>query len=215
MRLQQMAATTETVRRYDADTVRQVLARASELEQEEQDRLSAVQVEALGREIGLSPEAVRRALGEIEHRTGNVQQLQQLRPLRSRAVIDSAMPGLMYAIALSFFVFYVSSNHSSSVPDPLILVIAFCIPPLIALVNSWRQRSLLLGLIGGVATTLSALLAICIGATLGSHNPAFGSELGMILGAAVLIGLIAALIGDFGRRQFESWQAKHYKARER
>ncbi|MBC7809183.1 MAG: hypothetical protein H7145_23860 [Akkermansiaceae bacterium] len=62
--------TTISLPRYNSESVRQILARASEIESRpDTEALTPAQVETLGREIGLSPDAVRRALGELHPQT--------------------------------------------------------------------------------------------------------------------------------------------------
>ena len=60
------ARNTRTLPVYDSETMRDVLARAAQIETETQADapMTAAQIETLGRELGLSSDAVRRSLGE-------------------------------------------------------------------------------------------------------------------------------------------------------
>lgn len=98
----QNAATTPV---YDSETVREVLARAAQIEQQAQTDapMTAEQIETLGRELGMSPESVRRALGEkTTTQYAPVQTRTATEPVATQARMKSALLPLFWLAFLCF-----------------------------------------------------------------------------------------------------------------
>lgn len=94
---------TETPR-YDSETVRQVLARASDIEQQqaETEALTAAQIETLGSEIGLSSVAVRQALGEFRVGTGQGALQTTQKQITNSQILAAFLTGFAHLLVLLF-----------------------------------------------------------------------------------------------------------------
>lgn len=155
--------------RYDSQTVREVLARASEIEtQAEPELLTVAQVEALGSELGLSPEAVRRALGE-KGVVGSVVPATSARkrvlvPLTQEQVKAAYSFTLWYALICFPVIFGVagamrSGTTSTEIAAPIASIVALVIPIYLACRSGFLAKRVGVAAVGGF---LSVLLISCV-----------------------------------------------------
>lgn len=196
--------------RYDSGTVRRVLARASELEQQEVETLSAPQIEALGRELGLSPDAVRRALGEVTggYRTQISSVNTALRPLSVREMLLTPLPGVVYGACVAAFILLAPGGFSmfdlstNSLTVFALQFLFYWLPPALALWLGWRRRDWRLGLATGV---FIAYVAQYAGPTALSIKSGFSMNGEYLM--TTLWGAAAGAVGGFlGKRRQEEQQ---------
>lgn len=179
-RFQKSEQGANAARRYDSDAVRHILARASEIESRtEPDPLTEEQVEALGREVGLSPEAVRRALRkkigvEVGHETARETRL--LPPITRSDVRSAAQSGLLYsvvalvAMAATLVVGHYSNDLRYVSPAYWLMaagLVIFCMiylflcPLLFPFLYGWRRRDWRQGLL--LTLALIPMYAVAFG----------------------------------------------------
>ena len=206
--------------RYDAESVREVLARASEIEaaQHEPDALTAEQVETLGAELGLSPAAVRRALGEREHKASPaVLTVPSISARRERLtvaqIVAVPLPGLVYAIALSVCLFtlarFLNGAILTTAATAFILFSVFFLPPLLSGWLGWRRGDVRLGLATGFACPALTMLALIVGAGLQSGKWATpDARSALIIGSSIVAGTFLGWFGAFLRERYEQEQTE-------
>jgi hypothetical protein len=164
-------STPHSLPHFDNETVRQVLLRASAIqEQRQQASLSVAQIEALGNELGIAPEAVRQALGELTNApsvasVSSAPIHSETLPLMTVAqMITTPIPGLLYGLFLSYFVR--TANSTLGIPDPAPYLVAltyaaiFVFPALIAFGSGWLRRDLRAGAIVGAFLTVLPLSTV-------------------------------------------------------
>jgi hypothetical protein len=193
---------------YDGETARQILARAREIEQstaQEANTVSAAQIEALAGELGISPDAVRRALGERSAGASvapvHTHASRTLPPLTKRDIKAAFVPGLWYApmvgMFLSWFLVATKSGGAEFNSSVLWAIVAYFLvffaAPLLAALHGWRTRDYRQGLIAGAATAVlcGATIAVVFAAGNGSHtgNESFYRMLMMSVVATLLLGM--------------------------
>lgn len=160
--------TTETTR-YDSETVRQVLVRASNIEQQqaETEALTAAQIETLGSEIGLSPVAVRQALGEFRVGTGRgALQTTQKQITNSQAFAAFAM-GFACLLVLLFAKWawgFVHTNNPivGNLAVAILYTTVYILPMFSSCRYGWHSRNTMLGMIAGVGVGSAYFVAFCI-----------------------------------------------------
>ena len=166
--------------RYDSETVRRVLARAHEIEQTavQDEPLSAAQVEVLAAELGIAPDAVRRAMGEVVGGGVVGGAAVTMRPTSARRagitqgdVKRALLPGLIYAAVISLLcVLYLVVDRLHLDSEPVwnvvmqLLSAAFLlvIPTLVIAVYSARQRTPLLGVLTGAFVVFAPMFVISV-----------------------------------------------------
>ncbi|MBC8139364.1 MAG: hypothetical protein H8F28_26100, partial [Fibrella sp.] len=163
--------TSNAAPRYDSEMVRQVLARASEIEsQAETELLTADQVEALGSDLGLSSEAVRRALGERTDAgsdlgaTSMTGRRRALVPLTQEQVKAAYLPNLWFALICFPIIFGLAKfMYSNAMPSGVGIVfgigIGFVIPLYLAFRSGFLAKRVGVATVGGL---LTVLIASCI-----------------------------------------------------
>lgn len=204
--------------RFDSDAVRQVLLRASAIhEQQQQETLSAAQVETLAQELGISSSAVRQALGEattqnVTPSTTVVNNQETLRPLTVAQMITTPLPGLLYGMFVACFV---GSGISAvglpgAVPYLLVLTISaiYLFPALLAFLLGWIRRDARAGTLVGLFLSILPLVAVSIssGLTMGVwrvHEPSWAA--GMTSGCVAL--------GSLGGWLRQRWDAEQVERR--
>ena len=160
--------TTPTAPVYDSETVREVLSRAAQIEQERQegDTMTAEQIETLGRELGLSPDAVRRSLGE---KVGTVAPVQatvatQTEPLTRAQLIRGFAP-LVVHLAVSYFLlsFWAGlpqSRLESTAQNDLLIRASFLLPFLLLAWAGWATKRVRLSIVGAIYLPLFSYLML-------------------------------------------------------
>ena len=169
----------------DTDTVRQVLARASEIEQQKDpETLTVEQVETLGRELGISPEAVRRALGEVAPNTNQQlvhiprsKRLQQsnykaaLQPVLRFSGLNAAVLFVYMCTAIANSNFLRSQNimespakHNVLFSMIMGLALTFIVaaPVLISMTSGWHSRHIRTGMLGGLVLGIASVLSTSV-----------------------------------------------------
>lgn len=199
--------------RFDSQAVREVLARASEIEAEpETELLTAAQIETLGAEIGLSPEAVRKALGEKIGSTAVVAEASPaihknvLAPLTQEQVKAAYMLNLWYALFSFFFLFGVLKfMHGGTTPretgTPLAIIAAFGAPIFLAFRSGFLAKRVKVGMVGGLLTTLLVALVSLVAGAIVEGN---GSLNGVMV-ILVLVTLLGAIAGGAGAAARHWW----------
>jgi hypothetical protein len=199
-------ATTNEIPRYDSETVREVLARASEIEaQTETELLTATQVEALGSELGLSPEAVRRALGEKSGvasevaKTSTITRDKALEPLTQERIKAAYLPNLWYGLVCFPIIFALYRlMHGGTTPSeigvPMAIAVAFVVPVYLAFRSGFLTKEARVGAVGGLLTVLLvSSIALIAG---GMAMP--GSSMQRVDRIVLLVLIIGAAFGALG-----------------
>lgn len=200
--------------RYDSETVREVLARASEIEtQAEPDLLTASQVEALGSELGLSPEAVRRALGEkigVGRETMTASRTirrKALVPLTQEQVKEAYLINLWIALAC-FPIMFVAARfmHSGTMPQEIGIVtyigIGLVIPFYLALRSGFLTKRVGVAMVGGILTTLlTTFISLIALLTAPNSN---GNGIGQMILLMLFLGMVAGAMGAGARHWWDS-----------
>ncbi len=199
-----------TVPLYDPESVRRVLARASEIEtQAETELLSVVQVEALGAELGLSPQAVRIALGETvgsSADTGVVAGVprRQVRGVLTQEQVKAAfMPNAWYSLVCFFLLAFVARmSHSGTMPNPVGLgcavIIGLLVPVYLAFRSGYLSRNIRVGAVGGGLTTALLSIIATISLYLAVPNAGLQGVEAVIL-CLTALGVCAGMLGAFIR----------------
>lgn len=187
---------------YDSEAVRRVLARASQIEaQSTNELLNAGQVEALGEEIGLSPGAVRRALGEARKIGEDVplgSQTQTRSVPLTRDVLKSAcLPNLLLALFWipSAFIESRAVDTGSMSGETLIALVCYVYLPMLFLLATrfgFVAKRAGLGIGGAWLTTCITIAFSCVSGYFGSidHSTPVTSML--------MTNFIFSLLGIFG-----------------
>ncbi|MBC8139918.1 MAG: hypothetical protein H7Y38_00600, partial [Armatimonadetes bacterium] len=169
---------------YDSETVREVLARAAQIEQEKQADapLTAEQIETLGLELGLSPDAVRRSLGE---KVGTVAPVKtaitattQTEPLTRAQLVWGFAPMLIHIVAsylfLSFWVTLPQSRLENVSSIGNFLIIAFgTVPYLLSAYAGWTTKRVRLSVIGAIYLPLFFYLVLNVMSAASGYNIAW------------------------------------------
>ncbi len=185
---------------YDSEAVRRVLTRATEIEAET-ERLTARQVEALGSELGLSPDAVRRALGETTGRNTDVAlapqaRYRQTQPL-TRAVLQSAyLPSVWFAVMQIPLAFIGSRSIDTGAisGETMIAYILYIYLPLLfclAIRSGFLVKRAGVGIAGAWVATASTLAISCLSGYLGAINPPSVESM-------LMTNLVFSVLGVFG-----------------
>lgn len=215
-RFRESEDTTQTTPCYDSQTVRQVLARASEIEsQPESETLTAEQVETLGRELGLSPDAIRRALHERVN--PNVAQqivsgTKSLPPITRYDVKNAGKLDLLYS-SVAFFTLVLSLvlGHYHELFDsvsPAVFVPAFVIIGIYMLLGpsifpfwygwrrkDWRQGLLLTAALLPMYGTSIGIAILVVLALIPIHLSFGGPPYTALVIASLLSGIVGGLSG--------------------
>jgi hypothetical protein len=200
--------------RYDAETMQKVIETATRLQQAHRETVSAEQIEEIGKEVGLDPVFVRRALDLVSSGSGAETQAattaavtpaitrnasvarrrerRRMEPLSGMDILGAQAPGLLYAV---YAVIAVSSfgnwrNDAGvvfGIVQPLLLTLA-----LAARMRS-RRRAAILGATLGFCGCLAAMLGGGFG------NTDFGSFFG-----AVFFGVFLAML-SVGTSSLSGW----------
>lgn len=201
--------------RYDSETVREVLARASEIEtQAEPDLLTASQVEALGSELGLSPEAVRRALGE---KTGVGREVvtasratrrQALVPLTQEKVKEAYLINLWFALACFPIMFGVARfMDKGTMPNEIAMVLCigmgFVIPFYLALRSGFLTKRVGVATVGGLLTVLLTSFVSFVALWTGTRDSP-GNGVGQVILLMLFLGAVAGAVGAGARNWWDS-----------
>lgn len=218
----ELETTTSNNSLYDGEAARKVLARASEIEsnkieQPKPELLNASQIEALGAEIGLSPEAIRRALGEAREgaildgttstRT-NGRRSSIAVPLTQERVRAAYLPTLWYAL-LCFPAIFILSRliQSHTVPQDigalLGITVSMVIPVVLAFRSGYLTRRAGVGAIGGFLSTLAIAIMVVTAVTMA--DPVRGG--GSVPAAFFLLALVGAVAGTFGAVAHNWWES--------
>lgn len=207
---------------YDSEAVRKVLARASEIESAKEgaaqsEMLSPSQIEALGEEIGLSPDAIRRALGEIGRESTNgvtasprihPRSAVTATPLTQEQVKKAALTTLYYSLLCSPVVLLLSHlMYSNTITRALGATLAIIMAVVIPILLAWRSGYLIrragIGAIFGGLTTFFVFLMAVIGESI--VGPRFGMGFQPVLYFLItLSGMIAGATGAVVRNWWES-----------
>lgn len=200
---------------YDGETVRRVLGRAAEIESQAQQQqaeapLTPAQVEALGVEVGLSPGAVRRALGELHPGTTSAR-ADNVRVGSAPTVAQMAstpLPGLIYG-ALVTLLFYLAAS-SGAQPGAFFrlgfFACALVVPQLLSMWLGWRSGNRKLGMATGFflaffACVVAPHLALAL-AGVGSHIGATEALIIVIsVSAGVWLGAGSAMLRERRERE--------------
>ncbi len=184
MQRQQFRDDTETTTPlYDAEAVRQVLARVSEVElQAEPGDLTPKQVEALGAELGLSPQAVHRALGE------RVAAPSRPSHLTVAQIIATPLPG--FALALLFAnLFYYFSPFLIDTPRWITSVLfssVLIVPTLLSTLIGYQWRDRRVATMTGFFLCTFAIFAPMVGVGLKTGEWGYGAPLVSFTVASVI-----------------------------
>ncbi len=185
-----------TAPRYSVEAARQILASAQSKEPTEIETLSADQIETLGRELGISTYAIRRAMSEVN---GSMMQNGTLHRNRAARLTVSQVaripvPGLLYGILLTILFSLLAGTALINLY--VSYVVAVGILPLVGsfffgcLARDQRVAVLTGGLLSGLAFT-GAHLGMMINSD-SSHYWITQSALGIV---ASLVGCIVLAAG--------------------
>lgn len=208
---------------YDEATVREVLARAAEIEvQSDSELLTARQIETLGNELGLSQEAVRRALGEKAgardrgYGAPGTYRQRALSPLTLEQMNDAYSLNFWYALMCFPIVFALtrliqsgtmrimqSSTQPNGVGSALIIATAFLVPVALAYRSGHLIRRAGPGAIGG-ATSVFMVSMISLLATLAAAPRSNLGITGMLMLSSIFLGALAGALGANGRHWWEN-----------
>lgn len=155
--------------RYDTETVQQVIALAGQMQTHHRETLSRVELEALGAEVGVEPEFIRRALAQVEgKKAGPVQtaptSLRQnsavvvpVSPLTRQQWIATFLPLVVYTLFLLPEAFrWVRFPYWAPVLIYLVL------PTLLAFGMGAAGKSKRLGALGGSVAGITTLLFLLV-----------------------------------------------------
>jgi len=184
--------------RYDAQTVQQILALARQMQARHRETLTAEDVEALGHEVGIEPEFLRRALAQIEAqgarpaietvpRSFEVSGRPPTRYQRRRG----AVPALVYAVLVTLTLGWMNGTDFSTfgLYFALPLALLFC-------VGFWRKSKWADALGVSLLALISMLLYVAIAAYHHGTHPgliAAGILLTIWTAAGVSLGLSALM----------------------
>jgi hypothetical protein len=210
---------------YDSETVREVLIRAVEIEKqtEVEAPLTAAQVEALGTEIGLTPEAVRRALGELRPETRASAVRVDTLPTVSQ-MASALLPGLIYGALLTTLV-SVLTLITPSLPRPswlggilltlitaplprppwfgvILFLCVLVVPSLLSLWMGWRRGNRPLASATGLFLTFFAGVTPLIWIGRGYGMPEI-----FLICLSMAAGMLLGGIGAMARERWEYDQA--------
>lgn len=191
--------------RLDAETVKRVIDRAATLQQAHLETVSPDQLEALASEVGIDPEFVKRALGEIE--TEPVAEMKTVRRivrrkvarkkteiagLTARQVRTALTPGAIYAL----FAFFVMLNFNGYNGGRTGAEIVFLLlqPAILTVYFAQRQPHRRMGALLGLSLGLLPILAAAIPSD-GRGVPVF---------AGLFYGPMLAALG-FGATAARKW----------
>ena len=199
--------TTNDAPLYDDEAVRRVLTRATEIEAEtETKRLTARQVETLGRDLGISPDAVRRALGESNGANTEValpfqtQRLQGHRQLTQTVLKSAYLPNVWFALLqmpLSFIQSRSVDTGAMSGETIVAYVLYVYLPVLFCLAvrSGFVVKRVGTGITGAWLATLTALALSCISGYIGAITP---PSLESMLVTNIAFSLLGVLGGALG-----------------
>jgi hypothetical protein len=179
--MQQQFSHSPNDRRYDTATLQRVIEVATRLQEDRNETLDTVQVEQLGRELGIAPEFIRQALQLVETNVSVVNappiqvQAQQAQtvyvqpqrkkvvPLSKRGLQNALLPALCYVPILFFFAYTHSrpgliGERSAS----LLNLLALIVPALVVAATAWTAKHRRLGLLAGAAFGACGLIAISV-----------------------------------------------------
>lgn len=199
--------------RYDSETVRRVLVRASDIEQQqaaENQSLTATQIETLGSEIGLSPVAIRQALGEVRPYRATTTKVDHSPKIWE--FVSVPLPGLAYGAVLTALHGFCVPRIFSVAPSPAIELLLFSavlvVPPLLSLLIGWCRGDRRLSVATSFFLTFFAAIAPKISLSLKGHifgNYTTSMEI-ILLGLSVLNGVLLGWVGAWLRQQAEQKQ---------
>ena len=196
--------------RYDAETVQKIIALAEKMQTQHRETLTAGDIENLGRDVGVEPEFVRRALAHIEQaqmqpvpiengtrRTSRRREVSRrpLTRLTRRQKIASLVPSALFTLLVPFTLHTIDSSDTSAIFFYLFLpaVLAFCF--------ALRGKSKRVGALGGGLLGLVVLLAILLNTVFRRASmPSLGEVmpvLALLTSAGVSLGLGGAAIGKW------------------
>lgn len=194
-------------RRYDPTTACEIVERAAAL-QEEEEAMTAAEVEELARRSGVDPRYVRQVMAEMEN--GSIAYPRYPLTLRERRL--AVLYPLGYGLILFFQMFWLREVRDPIVP----LTIIFILPTLLSFYLGAKLRKARLGAMAGLLTVAATVTAIYFGIWM-----AGGSAPRIRPGeVAVICGMLAggAAIGALGaevRKRLPRWIARRRKRRAR
>lgn len=206
-RVYESHSTTNDAPLYDNEAVRRVLTRATEIEsQADQELLTARQVETLGGELGLSPDAVRRALGEAAGANTDValpfqtRRPQTQRQLTQKVLKTAYLPNFWFAMLqmpLSFIQSRSVDTGAMSGETMVAYVLYVYLPVLFCLAvrSGFLVKRAGTGITGAWLATLTALALSCISGYIGAITP---PSLKSMLVTNVAFSLLGVLGGTLG-----------------
>jgi hypothetical protein len=192
-------------RRYDPATACEIVERAAAL-QEEEEAMTAADVEELGRRSGVDPRYIRQVMAEMEN--GSVAYPRYPMTPRERRFVT--LYPLAYGALLFLQMSWLIKIHAPIAP----ITVMFVLPALLCLYLGGRLRKPRLGAMAGVVTAAATILAIFYGIR------AFeGGGPGSVPGLwAVIFGMLAggATLGALGaeaRKHLPRWIVRRRKRR--
>lgn len=219
------AATTQTAdERYDTATVQKALTLAQQLQTRHRETLSADELEALGSEIGVEPEFIRRALAQMEAQTKSANEavpnrykrvLQRAaKPLTQRQQVIAITPAVSYLLLMPLTFPWVTAYYASVNGRLYLLYLA--LPLILSFCAGVYGNSKRGGTLAGVLLGLVSMLFVAIidenGGKPLAHFERFYLLLGVWLGCCAICGLIGATL-HHGISRLNSRQLKPERPR--
>ena len=189
-------------RRYDHETVQEIVNRASRLQSQHADTLSAQQIETIGAEVGVDPVFIRRALALMEeeqrgpvtiterlsHQNAPLTARGVLQPLTSRGKWIATVVPLSYGV-LTYVGFSTNGGNHSEITNTL----AFVLGPALAVALGAGLKNRRLGALSGGLVGASIMAAAIARFGGGPANQAL-PMIAMFVGAGTTIGVVSASI---------------------
>lgn len=194
-------------RRYNPTTACEIVERAAAL-QEEEEAMSATDVEELARRSGVDPRYVRQVMAEME--TGAVTFPRY--PLTTRERRFAILYPLGYGLILFFQMFWLTKFREPIVP----LAVIFFLPAALSFYLGGKLRKPRQGAMAGILTAAATIIGVYFGIWKvegNAPNTRFHDLvflLGMLAGGAV-IGALGAEV----KRRLPEWTARRRKRRAR
>lgn len=204
----------EATPRYDAQTVRRVIALAEQMQTRHRETLSTEEVENLGREVGVEPEFVRRALAQIDspQNITSISDLGRQKPVvevslgsltrrqRALAMVPPALYALMMPLTFAWF-------HNS---DNRAVLFYLILPSFLAFCVGVKGKSKRVGTLNGILFALASILSLVGNAAYDHDSQPTFAEFGMILAIWLATGITLG-VGGAALRQFVSGPRKRRK----
>ncbi|MBC8143542.1 MAG: hypothetical protein H7Y38_19095 [Armatimonadetes bacterium] len=192
--------------RYDAGTVRQVLARASEIEEQPQpDALTPEQIETLGKELGLSPASIWQSLGEVvSPAPQSVVRTSVATAQLTQEQVKKAYVPLLLSLVLSLPVLTLvfSMIRAASGDGFFVLPLVFLFATVMSVRFGWQAKRLRMSFTGAVYLSLIYISTFIAYSVVGNRSD-WNETTGLFLLLVAFVGVVSCAIGAGARKWWD------------